>query len=116
MWFNELEEKDRNKTINFLQHYYDIIMKFILSESMCRNKSDMAEFFIINNSYYTKTTQICPIIYNYEEMLKLVTGVPKITKKGNLELSPCIGLQRKGSGAGASAQCLQFKDRGLQKK
>ena len=83
-------------------------MKFILSESMCRNKSDMAEFFITN--------QICPIIYNYEEMLKLVTGVPKITKKGNLELSPCIGLQRKGSGAGASAQCLQFKDRGLQKK
>ena len=116
LWFNELEEKDRNKTINFLQHYYDIIMKFILSESMCRNKSDMAEFFIINNSYYTKTNQICPIIYNYEEMLKLVTGVPKITKKGNLELSPCIGLQRKGSGTGASAQCLQFKDRGLQKK
>jgi hypothetical protein len=115
-WFHELEEKDRNETIKFLQHSYDIIMKFIYCKGMCIDKSDMAKFFIINNSYYTKTNQICPIIYNYEEMLKLVRGVPKITKKGNLELSPCIGLQRKGSGRGTSAQCLQFKDRGLKNK
>lgn len=115
-FFNELEEKDGNEIIKFLHDSYDIIINFILSESMCKNKSDMAEFFIINNSYYTKTKKISPIIYNLEEMVKLVSGTPKITKSGNLELSSCIGLQRKGSGKGTSAECLQFKDRGFKKK
>lgn len=114
-WMNELQDDDKKRTIDFLNTHYNQIIKFILSDGMCKHSIDKAEFFILNDSYYTKTKKIIPKMYTYEQLYKLLIGSPKITKDGNLELSSTIGLQRKGSGNNSSAECLQFKDRGLKK-
>jgi len=115
-WFNEIQESDTKRTLDFLKTHYDKILEFIFCEGMCFEQRDKAEFFIFNQSYYTGTKKIMPKIYSKDELFSFVSGEPKITKDGNLELSKFIGLQRKGSGSISSANCLQFKDRGISKK
>ncbi len=97
-WLTEIDNAD--SIIDFLRINYSLIIKFILCDGLCKNKDDKADFFIFNQSYYTKTKIIDPVIYSYDEILKKLTGTPNITKNGNLELCRTIGLQRKGSGKG----------------
>jgi len=114
-WMNELQLEEKNRILQFLKSHYDLLLKLILTDGLCVNSEDKSSLFILNNSDYTKTKKIEPIILTFEELISKFKGVPKITKNGSLELNDLVGLQRKGSGSERSANCLQFKDRGYKK-
>lgn len=112
-WMNELSDLEQNSLINFIKLNKSILIDLCLRSGMCLNEEHKAEYFILNNSDFTKTGEIDPIILNYDEIVeKMSEGDPKITENNSIELSRFIGIQRKGSGRGASANSLQFKDRG----
>jgi len=111
-WINEMDIKEQDRIVKFFNTHYNLLLRLILTDGLCINKEDKAELFILNNSNYTKTKKISPIILTIEELISKFSGKPKITINGSLELNDFIGLQRKGSGGENSANCLQFKDRG----
>ena len=113
VWINQLSKIQQEKIISFLELHKSLILQLIYCDGLCKYKNDRASLFIFNDSYYTKTKEIKPVILNYNDILHKLIGVVSITKNGNLQLCNQIGLQRKGSGKSSSANCLQFKDRGF---
>ena len=114
-WMNEMDIKEQDRIVNFLNTHYNLLLRLILRDGLCVNNEDKADLFILNNSDYSKTKKINPFILTLYELISKFSGNPKITNNGSLELNNLIGLQRKGSGVETSANCLQFKDRGYGK-
>ena len=113
LWLHQLSKIQQDKIISFLELHKSLILQLIYCDGLCKYKNDKASLFIFNNSYYTKTMEIKPVILTYNDILNKLIGDVSITKNGNLQLCNQIGLQRKGSGKSHSANCLQFKDRGF---
>jgi len=105
---NELEKEGKDRIVNFLKTHYDKIIELIFFSGLCVDDDDKAEMFIFNNSYYTKTKEIKPFLFNSQEIKKKYKENVKITNLGSLELNKKIGLQMKGSSKGASYHYLQF--------
>lgn len=112
-WMNELFKNEQDEILSFLNNNKDLILRLILKEGLCSEPEYMADYFILNKSDFTKTGKISLEYLSYDDMLKYFTeGDCIITNNNSLEISKHIGLQRKGSGSGASKNSLQFKDRG----
>jgi DNA (cytosine-5)-methyltransferase 1 len=113
IWIHQLTKLQQERIVSFLTTNKRLILKLIYCDGLCRNNNDKASLFIFNDSYYSKTGEIKPVILTYTDILQKLIGDILITKTGNLQLCNQIGLQRKGSGKSSSAKCLQFKDRGF---
>jgi DNA (cytosine-5)-methyltransferase 1 len=115
-WLNELSKKDQFIIELFIAANKYELLEFCLMNGLCLEPKNIAQLFILNKHSYTETKIIDFEILDYKDLIKKIgKGVPKITKNGNLQLSNYIGIQRKGSGDLSSKNCIQFKDRGLDK-
>ena len=116
-WMTDMTLDEQSSIIKFLNLHKDLLYQLIFCTGLCKNYIDKAYLFIFNNSYYTKTKIISPVILTFNDVkMKYLYGTINITKKGNLELCDIIGIQRKGSGKGKQREYIQFKDRGFKIK
>lgn len=109
LWLHQLSKIQQEKIISFLSLHKSLILQLIYCDGLCKHQNDKASLFIFNNSYYTKTKEINPVILSYKDILDKLIGDVSITKNGNLQLCNQIGLQRKGSGKSSNASCYNLK-------
>jgi DNA (cytosine-5)-methyltransferase 1 len=116
-WMTDMTLDEQSSIIKFLNIHKDLLYQLIFCTGLCKNYIDKAYLFIFNNSYYTKTKIISPVILTFNDVkMEYLYGAINITKKGNLELCDNVGIQRKGSGKGKQREYIQFKDRGFKTK
>lgn len=108
-WMNELPKNEQKNILDYIKKNYDTIMEIIFKYGCCLEDENKAEYFIFNDTYYTKTGEIKPKIFTWEELYNFFIPDVKITKHGSLQLNKYIGIQMKGSGKGSSYHCIQFK-------
>lgn len=111
-WLDEMTTDEQLSIVSFFKINRNSMYEFIYSNGLCLEDIYKPKWFILNNSYYSKTKEIKPIMISYQNLILKLTGEVKITPNGNLQLCDQIGIQRKGSGRKSAQNYLQFKDRG----